>query len=141
MGEPAGSHRLHEVSLIKIRRAAIWIKDLVPEAMEKISYQMPAYSLNGIIAWFGGFNDSKIDIVRLHYCEMFGHTPVSLDENIPWDCKVLIIGTGQNESLPVMNDVKEAAESKKVKLSLMSTPEAVKHLNDEFTNFILHLTC
>ena len=24
----------------------------------------------------------------------FGHTPVSLDEKIPWKCKRLIIGTG-----------------------------------------------
>jgi uncharacterized protein YdhG (YjbR/CyaY superfamily) len=32
------------------------IKDIVPEATEKISYKMPAYSLNGIIVWFGGFS-------------------------------------------------------------------------------------
>ena len=75
------------------------------------------------------------------YRDMFGHTPVSADENLPWDCKVLIIGTGQSESLPVMDNVKEAAVSKGVELRLMSTPEAVKHLNDASTNFILHLTC
>jgi uncharacterized protein YdhG (YjbR/CyaY superfamily) len=31
------------------------IKELVPEAQEKISYQIPAFSLNGNLVWFAGY--------------------------------------------------------------------------------------
>jgi hypothetical protein len=33
----------------------------------------------------------------------FGHTPVSVEEKLPWRCKRLIIGTGKYRSLPVMD--------------------------------------
>src|SRR6516164_3917458 len=36
------------------------------------------------------------------YREQFGHTPVSLKEEIPWECKRLVIGTGMEGRLPVM---------------------------------------
>jgi hypothetical protein len=75
------------------------------------------------------------------YRDMFGHTPLSPEENIPWQCKRLIIGTGHSSSLPVMDEVKKIAIRKGVELVIMSTPEAIKHINDPDTNFILHLTC
>jgi hypothetical protein len=75
------------------------------------------------------------------YRDMFGHTPLSPDENIPWNCKHLIIGTGHSSSLPVMDEVYEIAGRKGVELLIMSTPEAIKHINDPDTNLILHLTC
>ena len=75
------------------------------------------------------------------YRDQFGHTPLSSGENIPWNCKKLIIGTGHNESLPVMDDVFETAARKGVNMILMSTPEAVKLVNKADTNFVLHLTC
>ncbi len=75
------------------------------------------------------------------YRGMFGHTPLSSAENIPWNCRILVIGNGHSSSLPVMDEVYEAAREKGVKLLVMSTPEAVKHVNDPGTNFILHLTC
>lgn len=75
------------------------------------------------------------------YRDTYVHTPLSVDENIPWDCKTLIIGTGQNKNLPVMDNVKNLALEKGVELLLMSTPDAVRHLNDKSTNFVLHLTC
>jgi hypothetical protein len=75
------------------------------------------------------------------YREMFGHTPLSQDENIPWNCKHLIVGTGHSSSLPVMDEVYKIAVRKSVELSIMSTPEAIKHINDPHTNLILHLTC
>jgi hypothetical protein len=75
------------------------------------------------------------------YRERFGHTPLSPDEHIPWDCKYLIIGTGHSSSMPVMKKVYEIAGKKGVELITMSTPEAVKHINDKDTNLILHLTC
>ena len=71
----------------------------------------------------------------------FGHTPLSTEENIPWDCSRLIIGAGQSSALPVMKEVHEMAARKGVELVVISTPEAVKHINEPKTNFILHLTC
>jgi len=75
------------------------------------------------------------------YRDRFGHTPLSPEENIPWNCKRLIIGTGHSSSLPVMDEVYEIAVRKGVKVVIMSTPEAIKHINDPDTNLILHLTC
>jgi hypothetical protein len=75
------------------------------------------------------------------YREQYGHTPLSAEENIPWKCKHLIIGTGHNSSLPVMEVVYKKAQKKGVELLIMNTPEAVKHINDRDTNLILHLTC
>jgi len=40
-----------------------------------------------------------------------------------------------------MEEVNALAAEKGVELLSMSTPEAVKHVNDPETNFILHLTC
>src|SRR5262245_6427799 len=37
--------------------------------------------------------------------EQFGHTPVSLQESIPWQCKRLVIGTGMEGRLPVMDEM------------------------------------
>ncbi len=71
----------------------------------------------------------------------FGHTPLSILENIPWDCKKLIIGTGHSYALPVMNEVKEKAKKKGVDLVLKSTPDAILYINEKNTNLILHLAC
>lgn len=75
------------------------------------------------------------------YSAGFGHTPLSPDENIPWNCETLIIGTGHYSSLPVMDEIHDLALKKGVTIRVMSTPEAIKHINDEGTNLILHLTC
>jgi hypothetical protein len=40
--------------------------------------------------------------------DQFGHTPVSLEEKIPWKCRRLVIGTGSG-ALPVMDEVKKEA--------------------------------
>src|SRR6476646_4835838 len=34
----------------------------------------------------------------------FGHTPLSIEEEIPWQCRRLVIGTGTG-ALPVMEEV------------------------------------
>ena len=75
------------------------------------------------------------------YRNRFGHTPLSPNENIPWNCKHLIVGAGHNSSLPVMDEVCDTAIRKGVELVIMSTPEAIKHINDPHSNLILHLTC
>ncbi len=77
------------------------------------------------------------------YREQFGHTPLSIDEKIPWKCKQLVVGTGNHGSLPVMDDVKDEARRRKVDLLLMPTARAIDVLarNPKDTNAILHLTC
>ncbi len=75
--------------------------------------------------------------------EQFGHTPLSLQEDIPWGCKRLVIGTGMEGRLPVMDEVIAEARRRGVELILRPTPEAVRLLEGDFadTNAVLHLTC
>jgi hypothetical protein len=75
--------------------------------------------------------------------EQFGHTPVSLREEIPWECSRLVIGTGMFGHLPIMDEVREEVEKRGVELVVCPTPEAVLLLKDNpaNTNAILHVTC
>jgi hypothetical protein len=72
----------------------------------------------------------------------FGHTPLSLEEEIPWKCHRLVIGTGGG-ALPVMKEVKQEARRREVELVIVPTEEAIQVLKDEpeDTNAILHVTC
>src|SRR5208337_4459838 len=47
--------------------------------------------------------------------EAFGHTPLSLEEDIPWKCRRLVVGTGTG-ALPVMEEVKSEAQRRKIEL-------------------------
>jgi hypothetical protein len=58
----------------------------------------------------------------------FGHTPLSMEEDIPWDCRRLVVGTGATGSLPVMDEVKEEAARRRVALVTAPTREAVEAL-------------
>jgi hypothetical protein len=73
----------------------------------------------------------------------YGHTPLSIEEKIPWQCQRLVIGTGANGALPVMNEVKQEAERRKIELLILPTPQAIEALkkNAAETNAILHITC
>lgn len=73
----------------------------------------------------------------------FGHTPLSIEEDIPWDCRRLVVGTGASGSLPVMDEVKEEAARRRVALVSAPTSEAIEafQADPEGTNAILHLTC
>jgi hypothetical protein len=75
--------------------------------------------------------------------ETFGHTPLSVHENIPWKCSCLVIGTGAYGRLPVMDDVKREAKDRKVKLVVLPTADAIKVLERQpkKTNAVLHVTC
>ena len=76
------------------------------------------------------------------YRESFGHTPLSVEEEIPWKCDQLVIGTGTG-ALPVMKEVKREARRRGVELQILPTEEAIQLLNrqPENTNAILHVTC
>ena len=72
----------------------------------------------------------------------FGHTPVSVEEKIPWQCRRLIIGTGTG-ALPVMEDVKREAIRRKITLLVLPTTKAIQALKEQpnKANAILHVTC
>jgi hypothetical protein len=74
--------------------------------------------------------------------EKFGHTPLSLEEDIPWKCRRLVIGTGGG-ALPVMEEVKQEARRREIELTILPTADAIKSLqeNPAQTNAILHVTC
>ena len=71
----------------------------------------------------------------------FGHTPLSIEEEIPWKCHRLVIGTGGG-ALPVMKEVMQEAQRRDVELIIVPTNEAIQVLKEEpDANAILHLTC
>lgn len=74
--------------------------------------------------------------------QAYGHTPLSMEEEIPWMCKRLVIGTGTG-ALPVMEEMKREAKRRKITLVLLPTAEAIEKLKHEpvQTNAILHVTC
>ena len=74
--------------------------------------------------------------------DSFGHTPLSLEEEIPWKCSRLVVGTATG-ALPVMDEVRHEARRRKVELIILPTEEAMELLNRraENTNAILHVTC
>jgi len=73
----------------------------------------------------------------------YGHTPLSLEEKIPWRCSRLVIGTGAHGALPVMPAVLEEARSRGVEVVAMRTDEAIELLREagRKTNAVLHITC
>jgi len=73
----------------------------------------------------------------------YGHTPLSVAEDIPWRCRRLVIGTGAEGALPVMKQVREEARRRKVDLVVLPTAQAMGVLTGttKDTNAIVHLTC
>jgi len=76
--------------------------------------------------------------------DRYGHTPLSLLEPIPWDCRRLIIGTGADGALPIDPAVVTEARRRRVEIVAVPTEEACALMADadlETTNAILHVTC
>lgn len=75
--------------------------------------------------------------------DAFGHTPLSAEEEIPWKCRRLVVGTGAYGNLPVMKEVLSEAERRKIELLIFPTGRAIEALQQdpEETNAILHVTC
>ncbi len=75
--------------------------------------------------------------------ESYGHTPLSAEEEIPWGCRRLVIGTGAAGALPVMEAVQAEARRRDVELVLAPTKRAIDLLakDADATNAILHVTC
>jgi hypothetical protein len=75
--------------------------------------------------------------------DAFGHTPLSVAEDLPWKCSRLVVGTGTYGALPVMEDVKREAKRREVKLLILPTTQAIEALQQDSdkTNAVLHVTC
>lgn len=74
----------------------------------------------------------------------FGHTPLSIEEEIPWEGPRLIVGTGYSGRLPVLSEIEEEAQRRGVELLVLPTSEAVEILADadrSQVNAVLHVTC
>ena len=77
------------------------------------------------------------------YCGAYSHTPLSAEEDIPLRCRRLVIGTGADGALPIMQQVRGEARRRKVDLIILPTAEAIAVLTGAAakTNAVLHLTC
>src|SRR5262245_34076348 len=60
----------------------------------------------------------------------FGHTPLSIEEKIPWKCRCLVVGTGTG-ALPVMEAVKREAKCRNVELLIFPTVQAIEILKEK----------
>ena len=78
------------------------IKNLVPQAEEVISYGMPAFKMNGMIAWFGGFKNHigfypapmSVEVFREElsvYKQGRGSVQFPLDKPLPLDLIIRIV--------------------------------------------------
>jgi hypothetical protein len=77
------------------------------------------------------------------YRDRFGHTPLSAEEDLPWKCQRLVIGTGAGGSLPVMDEVMDEAKRRGVEVVTLPTEQAIDILRNDpkKTNAVLHVTC
>lgn len=78
------------------------------------------------------------------YRQEFGHTPVSIAEELPWGGSRLIIGAGAYGSLPIMLEVMEEAGRRGVELDAVPTEEAyslIAGLDSREVHAMLHVTC
>jgi hypothetical protein len=61
----------------------------------------------------------------------YGHTPLSMEEEIPWKCRRLVVGTGVSGAMPVAEEVKQEALRRKVELVILPTQEAIQWLQKD----------
>jgi hypothetical protein len=96
---------------------------------------------------FGKFHFGRIEIDGVTYERdvVFdrGRIRKPVEEEIPWKCQRLVIGTGRYGSLPVMDEVKLEARRRKIDLLILPTDEAIETFANKpkGTNAILHVTC
>ena len=76
--------------------------------------------------------------------EEYGHTPLSLDEDLPWGGQQLIVGTGVQGRLPVVPEVYAEASRRGIELTVLPTPDACRllaELKPKQVFAVLHVTC
>jgi hypothetical protein len=144
----------------------------ITESMSRRGTSRETTGMSGLLTWKGSFamdfgkltfgsievdgvtyeHDVIIDRGRIckrkkkaskRFRKGFGHTPLSLEEEIPWKCRRMVIGTGNYGSLPVMDEVKLEALRRDIDLLIVPTEQAIETLAQapKDTNAILHVTC
>jgi hypothetical protein len=74
----------------------------------------------------------------------FGHTPLSMAEEIPWGGRRLIVGTGASGRLPIAPEVEAEAGRRGIEIEALPTRDACRLLADlrpKDVYAILHVTC
>ena len=100
-----------QIILEEVRQA---VKDAAPDAEEVISYQMPAFKLNGILVWFAAFKNhigfypkaSAIEVFKERlssYQISKGTVQFPLNEPIPFDLIKEIVRYRVKENLQELN--------------------------------------
>ena len=78
------------------------------------------------------------------YKAQYGHTPLSVAEELPWHGKQLYIGTGSYGSLPIMPEVYTEAQRRGISIIAQPTAELCLQfdgMDAHKINAILHVTC
>lgn len=78
------------------------------------------------------------------YKGRYGHTPLSVDEDLPWGRGRLIIGTGASGALPIMPEVEAAAKERGDQLVALPTEQALELLREmdgADVHAVVHVTC
>jgi hypothetical protein len=76
--------------------------------------------------------------------DRFGHTPLSVAEDVPWGGKRLIVGTGADGALPVAPEVYEEASRRGIAIEAFPTRDACRllaRLKGKDVYAVLHVTC
>jgi hypothetical protein len=76
--------------------------------------------------------------------DQFGHTPLSVAEDIPWGGRRLIVGTGAHGGLPIAPDVYAEAKRRGIVIEALPTRDACRLLVDlepKDVYAVLHVTC
>jgi hypothetical protein len=76
--------------------------------------------------------------------ERFGHTPLSVAEDVPWGGKRLIVGTGADGALPVASEVYEEGARRGIAIEALPTRDACRllaRLKAKDVYAVLHITC
>jgi len=76
--------------------------------------------------------------------DSYGHTPLSVAEDIPWGGGRLIIGTGADGQLPITPELYAEAERRHIKVEALPTPDACRllaEIESKNVHAILHVTC
>ena len=92
----------------------------------------------------GGHIRKRVKKASKAHRAAYGHTPLSLEENLPWGGQNLLVGTGMYGRLPVMPEVEREARRRHVRLVVVPTEEACRLLadcKDQDVHAVLHLTC
>ncbi len=74
----------------------------------------------------------------------FGHTPLSVAEDVPWGGKRLIVGTGADGALPVAPEVYEEGARRGIAIEAVPTLDACRllaELEPKDVYAVLHVTC